>query len=390
MKVVANCDVARPIVVSDISGFKRITTNCAGAGETGNALIQGDNLEVLNRLATDFTGKVRCAYLDPPYNNGETYKHYLDNMGHEEWLRAVTTRLHAVFQLLSSDGSAWISIDDSEVHYLKVAADSVFGRQNFIGTVVWERRTTRENRRVLSRNHEYVLAYAKDLKLWSKRRNTLPLTEDIASRYRNVDSDPRGPWQSVSANVQDGHATPDQFYVLKAPNGKRHTPPNGRCWVYTEKKIKEEIAKNNVWFGRDGNGAPRLKKFLNERAVGVTPSTLWPAGEVGTTSSAKKHLLGLFKDASVFDTPKPEELIHRILHIATDSGDLVLDPYLGSGTTAAVAHKMSRRYIGVEKGSHIVSHCVARLRQVINGESGGISPALQWTGGGGFDFYALS
>jgi adenine-specific DNA-methyltransferase len=390
MKVTAKREITSRIDVSSISGLKRIVINGAGASEAGNALIQGENLEVLRRLTNDFAGKVRCAYLDPPYNNGEVYEHYLDNMGHEEWLRAVTARLHAVLQLLSPDGSAWISIDDSEVHYLKVAADSVFGRQNFIGTVVWERRTTRENRRVLSRNHEYVLAYAKDLKLWTKGRNTLPLTEDIASRYRNVDGDLRGPWQSVSANVQDGHATPAQFYVLRAPSGKRHTPPNGRCWVYTEKKMKEEIAKNNVWFGRDGNGAPRLKKFLNERTVGVTPSTLWPASEVGTTSSAKKHLLELFKDASVFDTPKPEELIHRILHIATNPGDLVLDPYLGSGTTAAVSHKMGRRYIGVERGPHIVSHCVARLRQVIDGETGGISRAVQWTGGGGFDFYALS
>jgi adenine-specific DNA-methyltransferase len=352
-------------------------------------LIRGENLEVLRMLAGTHAGQVKCAYLDPPYNNGESYQHYFDSMGHEEWLAAVSARLEAVLPLLSEDGSVWISIDDSELHYLKVAADSIFGRGNFVGTVVWERRTTRENRRVLSRNHEYLLVYARDLRKWSKVRNALPLTGEVATRYKNPDDDPRGPWQSVSANVQDGHATPQQFYRLKAPNGKLHSPPPGRCWVYTEPKMQEEIRLNNVWFGKTGNTVPRLKRFLAERQQGLTPPTLWPASEVGTTGSAKKHLLQLFRESSVFDTPKPEELIHRVLHISTNPGDLVLDPYLGSGTTAAVAHKMGRRYVGIEKGSHVVSHCVSRMRQVIAGEDGGITKAQGWKGGGGFDFYAL-
>jgi adenine-specific DNA-methyltransferase len=370
-----------------IGGLRKVSSQSKGPADSGNMLIRGDNLEVLELLAGSHAGKVRCAYLDPPYNNGESYQHYFDSMGHEEWLRVVSARLTSLKALLSNDGSVWISIDDSEVHYLKVAADSIF--ENFIGTIVWERRTTRENRRVLSRNHEYILAYAKNLKLWSKVRNALPITEEISSRYRNLDDDARGPWQSVSANVQDGHATQSQFYRLAAPNGALHDPPPGRCWVYTEKKMQEEIRLNNIWFGRGGNGAPRLKKFLGDRREGVTPATLWAANDVGTTASAKKHLIELFRDSSIFDTPKPEQLIRRILHISTSPGELVLDPYLGSGTTAAVAHKMGRHYVGIESGAHVVTHCVSRLRQVIKGEQGGISADENWHGGGGFEFYTV-
>src|SRR5690606_40003419 len=312
-----------------------------------------------------------------------------DSMSHEEWLRSVTERLEEIKHLLCEEGSVWISIDDSELHYLKVAADTVFGRTNFVGTVIWERRTTRENRKVLSRNHEYLLVYAKNLSAWSKIRNSLPITEEVKERYRNLDSDPRAPWQSVSANLQSGHATPQQYYTLQAPNGRLHYAPKGRCWEYTQQKMLEEIAKNNVWIGKDGNAVPRLKRFLADRKQGMTPETLWRADEVGTTTTAKKHLLELFKEISLFDTPKPEQLIYRILQISTNPGDLVLDPYLGSGTTAAVAHKMGRAYIGIEIGEHIKTHCAHRLQQVISGEGGGISKMVGWQGGGGFDFYRI-
>lgn len=367
--------------------LQRVAKWSSSIQNTGNALIHGDNLEVLNFLAKTHSNTVKCAYLDPPYNNGESYQHYFDSMGHEDWLQAVTERLEQIKVLLRKDGSVWISIDDSELHYLKVAADTVFGRENFVGTVIWERRTTRENRKVLSRNHEYLLVYTKNLGAWSNARNSLPLTEDVKGRYKNPDSDPRGPWQSVSANVQEGHATPQQYYSLVAPNGRVHNPPKGRCWVYTKQKMHEEISKNNVWFGKDGNAVPRLKKFLTDRKTGLTPETLWRADSVGTTSEAKKHLLALFKEISLFDTPKPEQLIHRVLQISTNPGDVVLDPYLGSGTTAAVAHKMNRRYWGIEVGEHIKTHCAHRLQQVIAGESGGVSEQIGWKGGGGFDFY---
>ena len=367
----------------------RISSYSTSSNIEGNSLIQGDNLAALKLLTHTHSGIVKCAYLDPPYNNGESYKHYFDSMGHEEWLQSVVERLEQIKVLLSDEGSVWISIDDSELHYLKVAADNVFGRANFVGTIVWERRTTRENRKVLSRNHEYLLVYAKNIKIWSKMRNHLPLTTEVEGRYKNIDNDPRGCWQSVSANVQDGHATPQQYYSLSSPSGRVHTPPKGRCWSYSKPKMLEEIAKNNVWFGKDGSSAPRIKKFLTDRKTGLTPETLWCADDVGTTSNAKKHLLALFKEISLFDTPKPEQLIQRILEISTNQGDLVIDPYLGSGTTAAVAHKMNRKYIGIEIGEHIKSHCAYRLKQVVLGESGGISKLVGWKGGGGFDFYQL-
>ncbi|WP_242353924.1 site-specific DNA-methyltransferase [Anaeromyxobacter sp. SG64] len=354
----------------------------------GNRIIHGENARVLAHLGASLKGAVRCIYIDPPYNNQERYFHYSDALSHDDWMGGIVERLELMAPLLTEDGSIWISIDDREVHYLKVAADRIFGRENFVSTVIWQQRTTRENRKVFSNNHEYLLVYARDVKRFRLSRNRLPATPEVLGRYKNPDGDPRGSWQSVSANVQGGHGTDSQFYVLVAPNGRRHAPPKGRCWVYTKDRMDREIRANNVWFGRDGNGAPRLKRFLAE-SPGLTPETLWFATDVGTNDSAKKHLLSLFADAPVFDTPKPEELIARVLHIATRPGDMVLDAYLGSGTTAAVAHKMGRRYIGIEEGGHAVTHCATRLRAVVEGEGGGVSAAVGWSGGGGFEFYRV-
>lgn len=375
----------RPAVCDDLQVVPEF-----GGGQRGigNMVIHGENSLVLARIAERFRGAVRCVYIDPPYNNQERYFHYDDARSHDEWIADLKSRLELLAPLLREDGSIWISIDDREVHYLKVAGDQVFGRENFVTTVIWQQRTTRENRKVFSNNHEYLLVYARDVKRFRDSRNPLPATAEVLSRYKNPDSDPRGPWQSVSANVQGGHGTASQFYVLVAPNGRRHEPPKGRCWVYTEERMRREVRENRVWFGRDGNGAPRLKRFLSG-AAGLTPETLWFASDVGTNDSAKKHLLNLFPDAAVFETPKPENLIARVLQIATNEGDLVLDAYLGSGTTAAVAHKMGRRYVGIESGAHAVTHCATRLRAVVNGEAGGISPAVGWVGGGGFDFYRV-
>lgn len=358
-----------------------------GSSEADNSLIHGDNLHVLEYLSHYISGKVKCVYLDPPYNNGENYLHYYDSMGHDQWIESISKRLMIIHDLLSPRGSVWISIDDSELHYLKVAADKIFGRENFVSTIIWEKRTTRENRKAFSRNHEYILVYAKKASLWNKVRNTLPLTQDAAERYKNPDKDPRGPWQSVTANVQAGHATPQQFYTIVSPSGKSHNPPKGRCWVYPEYRMNQEISANNIWFGKNGDGVPRIKKFLTERKGGLVPETLWRAEKVGTTSDAKKHLLELFSEISLFDTPKPEQLISQILEISTNPGDLVLDAYLGSGTTCAVSHKMDRKYIGIEIGSHIRTHCVSRLKKVVDAEDGGISKTINWLGGGGFKFY---
>lgn len=362
--------------------------SCGPSG-TGNVVVQGENLAAMSLLEATIGGRVKCAYLDPPYRTGERFTHYNDDASHEEWLEGVATRVRRVWDLLAADGCVWISIDDHELHYLKVAIDRAVGRDKFITTVIWQQRTTRENRKVFSNNHEYVLLYAKDARRFGKVRNGLSMTEDVRERYVNHDNDPRGPWQSVSANVQAGHAVASQFYVIAAPNGRKHVPPNGRCWVYNQQRMELEVAQGNVWFGKDGNGVPRLKKFLSASDRGLTPETLWFAGEVGTNDHAKKHVHSLFPGEPLFDTPKPEGLLARILHIGSNAGDLVLDPYFGSGTTGAVALKMNRRFVGIEVGEHASSVAAARLREVVKGESGGISAAVDWQGGGGFDFLRL-
>jgi adenine-specific DNA-methyltransferase len=358
-----------------------------GVANSGNAIIQGENLSVLESLLPQLEASVRCCYIDPPYNNQEKHYHYHDSQGHRNWLDETTARIEILAEFLRDDGSLWVSMDDREVHYLKVACDAIIGRKNFVTTIVWEQRTSRENRKVFSNNHEYLLVYAKDIRRFNATRNSLALSPEVRARYKNPDNDPRGPWQSVSANVQSGHGTPDQFYKLVSPGGKVHVPPPGRCWIYSLTRMKREIAENNIWFGRDGNGVPRIKRFLSQVRAGLTPETLWTAEDVGTNDHAKKQLIRLLPDAEVFDTPKPEGLIHRVLEIATSPGDLVLDAYLGSGTTAAVAHKCGRRYIGIEEGDHAVTHSAKRLALVVEGDQSGISELVGWQGGGGFDFF---
>ncbi len=373
-----------------IRGVEHVSEHSYGERNTGNTLIQGENLAILEALLPRFEGAIRCCYIDPPYNNQERHYHYHDSRDHRTWLDETTARVELLVEFLRDDGSLWISIDDRELHYLKVACDTILGRKNFVTTIVWQQRTTRENRKTFSNNHEYVLVYAKDLRRFNATRNTLDLSPEVRARYKNPDNDPRGPWQSITANAQSGHGTPDQFYKLVSPGGKVHEPPPGRCWIYSFKKMQKEIADGNLWFGKDGNGAPRIKKFLSAVRTGLTPHTLWTADEVGTNDFAKKHLIRLFPEKDVFDTPKPESLIYRIIQIATSRGDLVLDAYLGSGTTAAVAHKCGRQYIGIEEGDHAVTHCSERLQLVIDGENSGISESVNWRGGGGFDFFRHS
>ncbi|MGN0878774.1 MAG: site-specific DNA-methyltransferase [Oligosphaeraceae bacterium] len=360
-----------------------------GGEKCPNMLIKGDNRAILPELIPIFQEKIKCVYIDPPYNNGDSYHYYEDNLQSSLWLRELRIVLMYLKQMLSRDGSIWISIDDGEMAYLKVEADKIFGRDNFAGTIVWQQRKTRENRAVFSCNHEYILVYAKDLKVFRKTRNLLVVGEDfISSKYRNPDQDPRGVWQSVSASVQAGHGVSTQFYTIVSPSGKCFSPPKGRCWVYNQARMQREIADNNIWFGKDGNHTPRVKKFLSGSQIGLTPETLWSGDRYGTTDSAKKHLLQLFPEMEhVFDTPKPEELIRSILEIATNEGDYVLDCFLGSGTTITAAHKMKRRYIGIECGDQMTELVVRRLQAVIEGEPGGISKDLGWQGGGEYVYF---
>jgi len=357
-----------------------------------NRLIFGDNLLAPKSLEQDFTGKIRCVVIDPPYNTGSAFTHYDDGIEHSLWLSLIRDRLELLHRLLTEDGSIWVSIDDTEYAYLRVLMDEVFGRENFATTVIWEKRKTRENRRVFSFKHDYIVVYGKNKEAFENGRNPLPLSADVKNRYRNPDDDARGPWQSISALAQAGHGTASQFYTLIAPNGKKHALPPGNCWRYTKERMAAAIKESRIWFGADGNNAPRIKKYLRESEDdGLTPETIWYAEDVGTTDTAKKHSLDLFHGDVPFDTPKPEELISRILTIATNPGDWVIDSFAGSGTTGTVAHKMGRRWIMVELGEHCHTHIIPRLKKVIDGQdAGGITKAVEWKGGGGFRYYRLA
>lgn len=348
-----------------------------------NIIIQGDNIEVLSDLLKQNAGTIDCIYIDPPYNNGEMYNFYADRTSHDDWMQYMKKVISLLKDMLKENGSLWISIDDGEMHYLKILCDEIFGRDKFITTIIWQQRNTRENRKTFSNNHEYILVYSPNPNKFKKRRNLLPVTDEILERYSNPDNDPRGPWQSISANVQAGHAVPSQFYEITAPNGKKHNPPQGRCWAYNKQRMDREIAEGNIWFGIDGNGVPRIKKFISESVIGVVPETLWLAEYAGTNKDAKSHLQKLkVYNKDLFETPKPESLIMRILEIATNEGDIVLDCFLGSGTTAATAHKMHRRYIGIESNADTCQYINDRIQKVAEGEKGGISKYVKWEGGG--------
>lgn len=357
-----------------------------GDRDTGNMLIQGDNLEALKALLPFYAGRVKCIYIDPPYNTGAAFEHYDDNLEHTQWLGMMWPRLELLRDMISDSGSIWINIDKDEGHYLKVVMDEVFGRQNFIADVVWQKRTSPDFRVVLGDGHENIFVYAHSKARFTANANLLPLSERQRKEYKNPDNDPRGLWVSRDFSAQ-GYR-PNQMYEITTPGGAKYTPPEGSCWKNTEDSFLRQVAEGRFYFGRDGNGVPRRKNYLTE-APGHQSWTWWPHDEVGNTQESKKEIKTLFGDENAFDTPKPERLIQRILHIATDPGDLVLDSFLGSGTTAAVAHKMGRRYIGVEMGEHAVTHCAPRLNRVVDGEQGGISKTVKWEGGGGFRFYRL-
>lgn len=380
------------ILVEDSSKSYHASHKVSDNDVFDNKLIYGDNLLALKALQKDYEGLVKCIYIDPPYNTGSAFEEYDDGVEHSIWLSLLKERLVLLRKLLTVDGSIWISIDDNEMAYLKVLLDEVFGRSNFVATMIWEKRKTRENRRVFSFKHDFILVYAKNKPDFDSSRNPLPLTDDIRTRYKNPDNDPRGDWQSISALAQAGHGTKSQFYTLITPSGREIDPPTGNCWRYTKERMLNEIKDNRIWFGKDGENAPRIKKFLSESSdKGVTPETIWYADDVGTTDSAKKHINDIFNKTLTFDTPKPEELVGRIIHIATNPGDLILDSFAGSGSSGTTAHKMGRKWIMVELGGHCHTHIIPRLKKVIDGEDqGGISKAVNWQGGGGFRYYKLA
>lgn len=357
----------------------------AGDRDTGNMLIQGDNLEALKALLPFYAGQVKCIYIDPPYNTGAAFEHYDDNLENSIWLGTIWPRLELLRDLLSDDGSLWVNIDDRQGHYLKVVLDEIFGRSRFVANVVWQKRTSRENRKAIGSAHDHILVYAPaGAQEWKKYRNLLP---DTDRGYANPDADPKGPWRSIPFSAQGFRA--NQMYKITTPSGDVLDPPKGRCWGATEPEfIRIRDVEKRVYFPKNGRGRPRIKKYQFEES-GLAPMTWWTAASFGDNQQAKKEILELFNDEDAFDTPKPEKLIERIFHIATKPGDLVLDSFLGSGTSMAVAMKIERRSIGIEMGEHAATYCVPRLHKVIEGEQGGISQAVGWKGGGGFRFYRL-
>ena len=356
-----------------------------------NQLIFGDNLLALKALEAEFAGKVKCVFIDPPYNTGSAFTHYDDGVEHSIWLSLMRDRLEIIRRLLSEDGSLWITIDDNECHYLKVLCDEVFGRPNYKTTITWQRKySVSNNFQGIATICDFILVYAKSERF---QNNLLSRTEESAARYSNPDNDSRGPWKAVDYLNQ---ATPEKrrnlCYDIVNPNTSVVIKNTKKAWKYDPQSHQRHVDEDRIWWGRDGtNTVPALKLFLSEVRDGMTPHNWWPHEDVGHTDEAKKEMIGLYGAQNVFDTPKPERLIKRILEIATNPGDLVLDSFAGSGTTGAVAHKMGRRWIMIELGEHCHTHIIPRLQKVIDGEDkGGISEAVNWQGGGGFRYYKLA
>jgi len=357
-----------------------------GDKSSGNILIHGDNLLALKALEQEYAGKIRCIFIDPPYNTGNAFEHYDDGIEHSLWLSLIKPRLELLRRLLMEDGSIWISIDDDESHYLKVLCDEVFGRINFVANVIWQKKFSPQNdAKWFSDMHDHILVYAKSKEVW--RPKLLPRTAGMDERYKNPDNDPRGPWSSSDLLRKDRQES--GVFTITTPSGRKCDPPPGRSWRTTVQNFEKMIEDNRIWFGSDGNNVPRLKRFLSEVKDGLTPTTVWLHTDVGHNQDAQKEVMAI-NPSDPFGTPKPEKLIQRIIDIASNPGDFVLDSFLGSGTTAAVAHKMGRRWVGIELGDHAYSHCYPRLRKVVEGEQGGISKSVEWKGGGGFRFYKLA
>lgn len=356
-----------------------------------NKLIFGDNLLALKALEQEYTGKVKCVFIDPPYNTGNAFEHYDDGVEHSIWLSLMRDRLELICRLLADDGALWITIDDNEAHYLKVLCDEIFGRSNFISSIAWEKDKARKNDAIISGSHDHILLFAKNKNIWRKTRNLLPREEESNTRYKNPDNDPRGPWlQGACSTAKSG--SENARYPITLPSGREITPPPGNFWRFSKKNLEKAMSEDRVYFGKDGDRLPIIKTYLSNVQSGFVPKSWWPAEEAGTNQGAKRdHLRKLLKGVEPFATPKPEQLLERIITISTDPGDIILDSFAGSGTTGATAQKLGRKWIMVELGEHCDTHIIPRLQKVIDGEDqGGISKAVNWQGGGGFRYYNLA
>jgi len=367
-----------------------------GDGDPANMLIQGDNLDALKALLPFYAGRVKCIYIDPPYNTRSAFGHYDDNLEHAKWLSMVYPRLVILRELLADDGSIWVSIDDHEGHYLKVILDEIFGRASYITSFVWQKvDSPNENQSRITPDHEYVHVYGKDVAVSQFARksdlgllNAYPGMTDDGRRYRD-----RLLKKNGKASLRTDR--PSMYFEIEGPDGKPVLPihDDGReaRWSLGRTKVEALVAEGQlIWKQRERQGAevwvPYTREYAPQNPTRPHATILL---DVKTSRQAKAHQRSLLPDVDVFDTVKPEQLIERILDIASEPNDLVLDSFLGSGTTAAVAHKMGRQWIGIELGDHAETHCKPRLDKVIEGEQGGISDAVEWKGGGGYRYYRL-
>jgi len=334
-----------------------------------NRLIFGDNLLALKALEQGLAGEVRCIFIDPPYNTGAAFDHYDDGIEHSKWLSLIRERLGILWRLLSDAGSIWITIDDVECHYLKILCDELFERRNFVSSFAWEKDKGRRGDTDISSAHDHILLYARDRKVLSKTRNLLLRSESQNARYRNPDNDPRGPWlQGDNGTAKSG--TESLRFQITLPSGRIVVPSKGKYWRFSKRNFETARRDGRVWFGKKGDSLPVIKRYLTDVQQGVVPRTWWSGEEVGTNQSAKRdHLRKLLPEIEPFATPKPEQLLERILHISSDLGDIILDSFAGSGTTGAVAHKMGLRWIMVELGEHCHTHIIPRMKKVIDGKT---------------------
>lgn len=371
--------------LAEVEQVTSTVSNPTPGATDDNMLIVGDSADALRVLlkhpdyASKYRRKVKLVYIDPPFNTGQAFDHYDDGLEHSVWMTMMRDRLVQIRDLLAEDGSVWVHLDDAEMAYCKVIMDEVFGRQSFVATIAWQKIHGRDNRASFSKSQDYIMIYAPSGKAWKDHRNLIPRTQaEIDASYSNIDNDPRGPWTSGDMSAQGGHGTESQFYDITLPSGRVVSPSSGRCWLYTREVFEKNAADNRIWFGKTGDGVPRIKRFLSEVQDGMVPTTWWTFGEVGSNDTAKKEIKSLIDVKKPFDTPKPEQLMERIINIGSNPGDIVLDCFAGSGTTAAVAHKLGRQWVTVELSPETASNFTsARLQKVVSGEDeGGITYSM--------------
>ena len=349
---------------------------------TQNLFIEGDNLDALKLLQESYLGKVKMIFIDPPYNTGSDFiydddfsentaefllrSNQLDESGgklvanpesngrfHSDWLSMMYARLKMARNFLSEDGIIFVAMGDDEIHNLINLMNEIFGDDNFVANFIWEKRTNRENRKAVSSRHDYVVCYVKSKFEKQRPIRQLPMSAKALANYKNPDRDPRGDWKSDPATAQAGHGTKSQFYVLTAPNGKQHELESGRCWLYTKPVMEAAITDGRIWFGKDGNGVPRIKTYLDAKERGLTPETIIFADEVGTNEVAKNKLKDLFDNKAVFETPKPVDLVAHLVKMSGTDG-IIFDFFGGSGTTCEAVLQQnaedggSRRFVMVQ------------------------------------------